>query len=102
MTRERIIQRYARIWYWEDIIKKQFSEMNLEFQEIVFIEEILPYVNYVGYVQVKSHSKNDEFIEVTVSFNKRGSAYINIHPRLLNSIEDEIAGGKVLLSKLNR
>ena len=102
MTREQVIQRYARIWYWEDLLKTQFSVMNLEFQEIVFIEEILPYINYIGFVKVKSHSKHNEFIEVMVSFNKKGRGIINIHPRILNSIEDEIAGGKVLLNKLNR
>jgi hypothetical protein len=102
MTREQVIQRYARIWYWEDLLKTQFSVMNLEFQEIVFIEEILPYINYIGFVKVKSHSKQNEFIEVMVSFNKKGRGTINIHPRILHSIEDEIAGGKVLLNKLNR
>ena len=101
MSREEKIQRYALLWYWEDILKTQFSVMNLEFQEIVFIEEILPYINYIGFVRVKSHSKQDEFIEVMVSFNKKGQASINIHPRILNSIEDEIAGGKVVFTSLN-
>jgi hypothetical protein len=96
MSREEKIERYAKIWYWEDILKAQFSIMNLEFKEIVFIEEILPYVNYIGYVKVKEN----EFIEVSVTFNKKGHGTMNIRPTILNSIQDEIAGGKVLFSKL--
>jgi hypothetical protein len=96
MSRNEKIDRYAQLWYWENIIKAQFSVMNLEFKEIVFIEEILPYVNYIGFVKVKE----GEFIEVMVSFNKRGEGTMNIRPTILNSIEDEIAGGKVLFSKL--
>lgn len=102
MTREQVIQKYAKIWYWEEILKTQFSVMNLELQEIVFIEEIIPYINYIGFVRIKSNSKQDEYIEVTVSFNKKGQAIINIYPRIINSIEDEIAGGKVLFTNLNR
>jgi hypothetical protein len=100
MSREEKIQRYAKLWYWEDILKSHFSVMNLEFKKIVFIEEIIQYVNYIGYVQVKSHSNKDEFIEVTVSFNKMGRGILNIRPTILNSIEDEIAGGKVLLNHI--
>lgn len=96
MSRQEKIERYAKLWYWEDVIKAQFSVMNLEFQEIVFIEEILPYINYIGFVKVKE----DEFIEVSVTFNKRGHGTMNIRPTILNSIEDEIAGGKVLFSNI--
>ena len=97
MLREERIQRYAKLFFWEEILKRHFSEMNLEFQKIVFIEEIIPYANYIGYVQVKSHSNKEEFIEVKVSFNSRGSACMKIHPHILNDIEDEISGGRVLL-----
>lgn len=99
MTREERIQRYAKIWYWEAILKTEFSVMNLEFQEIVFIEELFPYSNYAGFVKVKSHSNKDEYIEVNVSFNKRAQGIMNINPNILNSIEDEISGGKVLFTR---
>ena len=100
MSREQKIQRYAKLFFWENILRKQFSVMNLEFQEIVFIEEILAYINYIGFVKVKSHSKKDEFIEVMVSFNREGQINLTIYPIILNSFEDEIAGGKVLFSRI--
>jgi hypothetical protein len=95
MLREERIQRYAKLFFWEEILKQHLSKMKLEFQKIVFIEEILPFANYIGYVKVKSDS-NNEFIEVRVSFNSRGSACIKIDPRILNDIQDEISGGKVI------
>jgi len=97
MKREQAIQRYAKIWFWEDLLKKELLEMNLEFQKIMFIEEITSYSHYIGFVKVKSTSKKDEFIEVTVVFDKRAKLTISLRPTIIYSLEEEIAGGRILL-----
>ena len=37
--------------------------MNIEFEEITLIEEIIPYQLYIGYIKIKSLSEKNEFIE---------------------------------------
>ena len=71
--------------------------MNIVFEEIVLIEELIPFEFYVGFVRIKSQSEKDEFIEVVVTFNKKGQPNINCNPEILNSIEDCLDGGKILL-----
>ena len=97
MKREQVIQRYAKMWFWEDILKKELLKMNLEFQEIMFIEEIISYSHYIGFVKVKSVSNKDEFIEATVLFDKRGRVTLSFRANIIYSLEEEIAGGKILL-----
>ena len=97
MSRERAIKRYAKLFFWEDVLKKQFSIMNIEFVEIVLIEELIPFTMYSGFCRIKSLSEKDEFIEVMVSFNKKGVPSINCNRTILNSIDDCLDGGKILL-----
>jgi len=97
MSREQIINRYAKLFFWEDVLKKQFSIMNIEFQEIVLIEELVPFTMYSGFSRIKSLSEKDEFIEVIVSFNKKGVPNINCNRTIIHSIEDCLDGGKILL-----
>jgi hypothetical protein len=97
MEREQAIQRYAKAWFWEDILKKELLKMNLEFQEIMFIEEIIPYSHYIGFVKVKPVSNRNEFIEVTVLFDKRARVILSFRANIIYSFEEEIAGGKILL-----
>ena len=96
MERERSIKRYAKLFFWEDILRKQFSIMNIEFQEIVFIEELVPYQVYVGFSRIKPLSDKDEFIETTVSFNKRGFPSMTCSPRIIHCIQDCLDGGRIL------
>ena len=88
MSREQIVNRYAKLFFWEDILKKQFSQMNIEFVEIVLIEELIPFTMYSGFSRIKSLSGKDEFIEVIVSFNKKGIPNINCNLTFINSFED--------------
>ena len=74
--------------------------MNLEFIEIVLIEELIPFEFYIGFVRIKSQSDKDEFIEVVVSFNIDGLPHINCNPNILNSIEEHLEGN-ILLNKLD-
>jgi hypothetical protein len=97
MSRERIINRYAKLFFWEDILRKQFSQMNIEFVEIVLIEELVQFTMYSGFSRIKSLSKKDEFIEVIVSFNKKGVPSISCNTTILHSIDDCLDGGKILL-----
>ena len=97
MSRERIVNRYAKVFFWEEILKKQFSVMNIEFQKIVLIEELVPYQVYVGFSRIKPLGKKDEFIETTVTFNKSGEPSMSCSPVIIHSIEDCLDGGKILL-----
>lgn len=97
MSRERAVKRYATLFFWEDILKKQFSMMNIEFVKIVLIEELVPYELYSGFSRIKSMSEKDEFIEIMVAFNKRGVPSITCYPSILNSLNDCLDGGKILL-----
>jgi hypothetical protein len=97
MSREQIVNRYAKLFFWEDILRKQFSVMNIEFVEIVLIEELIPFTMYSGFSRIKSLSEKDEFIEVMVSFNKKGVPNINCNRTIIHSIEDCLDGGKILL-----
>lgn len=97
MSRERIINRYAKLFFWEDILRKQFSQMNIEFVEIVLIEELVPFTMYSGFSRIKSLSEKDEFIETMVSFNKRGTPSLNCNRTIIHSIEECLDGGKILL-----
>jgi hypothetical protein len=97
MSRERAIKRYAKLFFWEDVLRKHFSQMNIDFVEIVLIEELVPFTMYSGFSRIKSLSEKDEFIEVIVSFNKKGVPNINCNPTILNSIDDCLDGGKILL-----
>ena len=100
MSRERAINRYAKLFFWEDVLRKQFSVMNIEFQEIVLIEELVPFTVYVGFSRIKSLSEKDEFIETTVSFNKHGAPSLNCNPRIIHSIEECLDGGRLILNKI--
>jgi len=100
MSREQIINRYAKLFFWEDILKAQFSQMNVEFIEIVLIEELIPYTLYSGFSRIKSLSDKDEFIETTVSFNKRCVPSLSCSPRIIHSVKDCLDGGKILFSNL--
>ncbi len=97
MSREQAVNRYAKLFFWEEILRKQFSIMNIEFIEIVLIEELIPFSVYVGFSRIKSSSRKDEFIETTVSFNKNGVPSMSCSSTILNSIEDCLDGGKILL-----
>jgi len=100
MTRERIIRRFAFLYIWEDFLKTQFKSMNLEFQEIVFIEEVEEYGIYSAFARIKSNSDKNEFIEISVVFNRKGSPFVTLYPSIINSIDYYIAGGKVLFNRL--
>ena len=97
MSREQIINRYAKLFFWEDILRKQFSVMNIEFVEVVLIEELIPFTMYSGFSRIKSLSEKDEFIEVIVSFNNKGVPSISCNTTILHSIDDCLDGGKILL-----
>jgi hypothetical protein len=97
MSREQKINRYAKLFFWEEILKKQFSVMNIEFVEIVLIEELIPFTMYSGFSRIKSLSEKDEFIEVIVSFNNKGVPSISCNTTILHSIDDCLDGGKILL-----
>jgi len=97
MSRERVVNRFAKLFFWEDVLRKQFSVMNIEFIEIVLIEELIPFTMYSGFSRIKSLSGKDEFIEVLVSFNKKGLPNINCNPTIIHSIDDCLDGGKILL-----
>lgn len=97
MERERNVNRYAKVFFWEDVLRRHFSEMNIEFVKIVLIEELIPFTMYGGFCRIKSLSEKDEFIEVVVTFNKKGQPNINCNRTILHSIEDCLDGGKILL-----
>lgn len=97
MSRERTINRFAKLFFWEDVLRNHFSQMNIEFIKIVLIEELIPFTMYSGFSKIKSLSEKDEFIEVMVSFNKNGIPNINCNPTIIHSIEDCLDGGKILL-----
>jgi hypothetical protein len=97
MSRERVVNRFAKLFFWEDVLRKQFSVMNIEFIEIVLIEELIPFTMYSGFSRIKSLSGKDEFIEVLVSFNKKGLPNINCNQKIIHSIDDCLDGGKFLL-----
>ena len=97
MSRERAVNRFAKLFFWEDVLKRHFSQMNIEFIKIVLIEELVPFTMYSGFSKIKSLSEKDEFIEVVVTFNKKGQPNINCNPTILNSIEGCLDGGKILL-----
>jgi hypothetical protein len=97
MSREQYIQRFAKLFFWENILKTEFSQMNIEFIEIVLIEELIPFSLYSGFSRIKSLTEKNEFIEITVTFNKRGIPSMSCSPTILNSIDDCLDGGKILL-----
>lgn len=97
MSRERAVKRFAKLFFWEDVLRNHFSQMNIEFIKIVLIEELIPFTMYSGFSKIKSLSEKDEFIEVMVSFNKKGIPNINCNPTIIHSIEDCLDGGKILL-----
>ena len=74
--------------------------MNIEFQEIVLIEELAKYELYTGFSRIKSLSGKDEFIETMVAFNKRGVPSITCYPNILHSLEGCLDGGTILLNKV--
>lgn len=101
MTRERKIKRFAFLFMWEDFLRTHFKSMGLEFQEIVFIEELEEFGIYTGFARIKSNSDKNEFIEISVVFDKKGSPVVTLYPSIINSIDYYITGGKVLLNKLS-
>mgnify|MGYP000479458368 CR=1 FL=1 len=101
MAREERIRQFAIGYYWEELLKKKFSYMNIEFEEISLIEEIIPYQLYIGYIKIKSLSEKNEFIETEVIFDKRGNPFVTCYPKILNSIEGEISGSKVLFRRIS-
>jgi hypothetical protein len=102
MERERTVNRFAKLFFWEDILRKQFSQMNIEFVEIVLIEELIPFTMYSGFSRIKSLSEKDEFIEIIVTFNKKGLPNINCNRTIIHSIEDCLDGGKIIFTSLNK
>jgi|LauGreDrversion4_2_1035121.scaffolds.fasta_scaffold96311_1 hypothetical protein len=100
MAREERIRQFAIGYYWEDLLKIKFSYMNIEFEEISLIEEIIPYELYIGYIKIKSLSQKNEFIETEVVFDKRGNPFVRCFPTILNSVEAQLCGKPILLNKL--
>lgn len=100
MAREERIRQFAIGYYWEELLKKKFSYMGIEFKEISLIEEIIPYELYIGYVKIKSVSEKNEFIETEVIFDKRGHPFVTCYPKILNSVEPHLCGKPILLNKL--
>jgi hypothetical protein len=86
---------------WEDFLRIQFKPLGIEFQEIVFIEEVEEYGIYSAFARIKSNSDKNEFIEISVVFNKKGSPLVTLYPSVIHSIDYYIAGGKVLFNKLS-
>ena len=100
MAREERIRQFAIGYYWEELLKKKFSYMGIEFEEISLIEEIIPYELYIGYVKIKSLSEKNEFIEIEVIFDKRGNPFVTCYPKILNSVEPQVCGKPIILNKL--
>ena len=100
MTREKRIKSNAASWIWEEALKPQFRELNLEFEEIVLIEEVDMFNYYIAFVKVKSHSGKPEYIEITVTFNSKGTASASIYPIILNRVDTSFTEGKILLNKI--
>jgi hypothetical protein len=100
MSRERRIKSNGVSWIWKEVLKPQFRQLNLEYEEIVFIEEVDEYNYYIAFVKVKSHSEKPEYIEITVTYNSRGTASVSIYPIILNKVYTNFTEGKILLNKL--
>ena len=100
MSRERKIRSNAASWIWKEALKSQFRELNLEFEEIVFIEEVDAFNYYIAFVKVKSHSDKPEYIEITVNFNERGTPMMSIYPTIQYRVYTNFTEGKILLNKL--
>lgn len=100
MSRERKIRSNAVSWIWKEALKSQFKELNLEFEEIVFIEEVDAFNYYIAFVKVKSHSDKPEYIEITVNFNARGTPMMSIYPTIQYRVYTSFTEGKILLNKL--
>ena len=92
MGREERIRQFAIGYYWEELLKKKFSHMGIEFEEISLIEEIIPYELYIGYVKIKSVSEKNEFIETEVIFDTRGHPFVTCYPGIVNSVEAVLCG----------
>lgn len=100
MTREYRIRNNATTIFWKEKLKKYLSHMNLEFEEIMLIEEVDPFNYYIAHIKVNSHSEKNKFIEVIVTFNVKGQASISIYPILLDTINLDFSYGNILLNKL--
>jgi len=100
MAREERIRQFAIGYYWEELLKKKFSYMGIEFEEISLIEEIIPYQLYIGYIKIKSLSEKNEFIETEVIFDKSGNPFVTCYPKILNFVEPVLCGKPILLNKL--
>jgi len=99
MILEHHVLKYANSWIWKDILKSTFLEMNLEFVEIMYIEELVKLQYYSGFIKVKSHSNHPEYIEVEVIFDKKGKPIISIIPTLLNAVKTRVVS-RIILNKL--
>jgi hypothetical protein len=100
MGRKERIEQFAIGYYWEELLKIKFLSMNIEFEEISLIEEIIPYQLYIGYIKIKSLSEKNEFIETEVIFDKRGNPFVTCYPKILNSVEPQLCGKPILLNRL--
>jgi hypothetical protein len=98
MTREQRIQHYGKGFYWNELLKNEFSKLNYKFEEIVLIEELIPFERYRGFARIHAGSNKNKFILVSVSFNKRARPYISFSQFIFNSVFT--GKGKILLNKL--
>jgi len=99
MSRLSKIQKYSVSWIWESMLKDPFSRLNCIFQEITLVDEVLPYELYHAYIQIKSHSKENEFLKLEIVFNSMCRPNVFIHPMILHSLKSVKSLGNILLDK---
>jgi hypothetical protein len=91
------IRKYSTSCIWESLLEEPLSIYNMKLQDIIIVEEIVPYDSYKSYIQVKSDSKNVWFLKLEIVFNSKGRPNVFINPTILETLRFIKIKGKLLL-----
>ena len=99
MKREDRIRKCGTSIYWKMKLYSYFLTLNLEYIQIVLIEEIIKYEYYIGFIKVKTNEK-EKYVQIIVFFDKRGKPEIHVLHELLERINRQFVDGNLLLCNI--
>ena len=92
------IRKYSTSSIWENLLEAPLSNLNMKLQNIVLVEEVIPYDSYKSYIKVLYDSK-DLFLKLEIVFNSRGRPNVFINPTVLETLGFIKIKGKLLLDR---
>ena len=95
LARLKKIRKFSTSWIWESLLEEPLLNYNMKLQQIIIVEEIIPYDSYKAYIKLVS--KDEIFLKLEIVFNSKGRPNVFINPTILRTLRFIKIKGTLLL-----